>query len=339
MEMQTLRNTTLLHVNVSDFFRCMLSGNIFFSHFLNKETIAKGTVLLNVYHYVIAQMEKALDTCQSLETPVNAWDLAVAYYTGSLEGDDGQGVGKLLYTIADNHCQSFKTCGEHANEVNGHAKLNIDIFREFMKGQAFILDGKCNEARLIKERIEELMAVPLIQGVLRFAYIRSEMEGDNTDQAEGATLAAAVLPLVDYCGKKNSEIIYTAMAVGSEKPNFSKVKSTLEDSYSCLGVTCADIGGLWDKGNQKYYDGAGPCSGSGVGQSQKVGAIVGGTMGGFILAFVGFLFFLRKRSTKKHIMAPPTSDRSSPGYTTKLDDVNNQDEDDDLQEESLIDVI
>ena len=336
--MQTLQNTTLPHVNVSDLSLCMLSRNTFFSHFLNTEVIAQGTVLLIVYQYVIAQMEKALDACQSSKIPVHAWDLAVAYYTGSLEGDDGQGVGKLLHTMADNHCQNFKTCGENANAVHGHAKLNTDIFREFMKGQALLLDGKCNEARPIKERIEELMAVSLIQGALRFAYIRSEMEGDNTDQAEGATLAAAVLPLIRYCNTKYSDIIYNAMAVGSEKPDFSSVKSAFEGNYQCLGVTCADIGGLWDEGNQKYFDGAGPCSGSG-GPSQKVGAIVGGTMGGFILALIGFLFLLRKRSAKKHVMAPPTNDRISPGYTTKVDDTNNENDDDDLQEESLIDVI
>ena len=62
------------------------------------EAIKKGTAYMNIWMYVIREMEDALDDCKegcTLENcnddPVHAWDEAVAFYTGSLELTDGSG--------------------------------------------------------------------------------------------------------------------------------------------------------------------------------------------------------------------------------------------------------
>merc|ERR1712025_632762 len=47
--------------------------------------------------------------------------------------------------------------------------------------------------------------------------------------------------------------VKTAMSAG-----FATVKKAFESTYKCLGITCAQIGGLL-LGDPKYYEGAEPC--------------------------------------------------------------------------------
>jgi hypothetical protein len=118
--------------------------------------------------YVIRQMEYALDLCQNEvlqgnQDSASAWDEAVAYYVGSLEGTDGKGDGVLLYDLADKQCINFRTCGEYSNSPTGTSSINIQVMRAFKAGQNDLRTGQCDAARLRKEEIETLMAVPLIQ--------------------------------------------------------------------------------------------------------------------------------------------------------------------------------
>jgi hypothetical protein len=216
------------------------------------EAIRKGTAYMNVWMYVIREMEDALDDCKEACTiencnddPVRAWDEAVAFYTGSLEGQEGSGDGKLLYALANKLCINFNTCGEFADEVEGTAHVNIEIFRQFLDGSRRLLAGECASARANKERIEELMAVPLIQGTLRYAY-ETDMatQVDEKSDAEGAVFAAAVLPLVHACDKDAADTIYRNMKTGQNgSARFAEVKAAFEKTYSCLKVRCEDVGG------------------------------------------------------------------------------------------------
>merc|ERR1712025_1001042 len=47
--------------------------------------------------------------------------------------------------------------------------------------------------------------------------------------------------------------VKTAMSAG-----FAEVKKAFESTYKCLGITCAQVGGLL-LGDPKYYEGAEPC--------------------------------------------------------------------------------
>lgn len=199
------------------------------------EIIKKGTAYMNVWMYVIRELEDAIEDCRTgcaaldddcNADPVHAWDEAVAFYTGSLEGTDGSGSGHLLYSLADKRCVNFRTCGDLANTDSGTSHVNIEIFRQFQDGLQKILTGQCDAAKEIKVRIEQQMAVPLIQGTLRYAYKRDlEFEVDDPKaEAEGAAFAAAVLPLVHACDKFDADIIYSNMAVGSVNVDFSEVK-------------------------------------------------------------------------------------------------------------------
>lgn len=156
------------------------------------EFLMKGTVILNLWMRVIRQLEYALDVCVSgvigrNDDAILAWDEAVAYYAGSTEtgyvdstDDDhvnNDKEGNLLYALANNNCNAFQTCGESGNMPHGTAFVNFKIMQAFQEWQCvrleqLVLAVTRNKART--RSIVNLMKVPLIQGTLRHAHLRSE---------------------------------------------------------------------------------------------------------------------------------------------------------------------
>jgi hypothetical protein len=214
--------------------------------------------------YVIREMEDAVDDCQAgcvdcNDDPVHAWDEAVAFYSGSLEGVDGAGSGKMLYALADKRCKNYKTCVGGTN--SGTSVVNRELMELFKLGQAKLLQGKCSEVPGVMKDIVEWMTVPLVQGALRYAYKVAELQGKSKEKAEGAAFSAAVLPLVDSCKPSAATLIAKNMNIDSATPmtdGFAAVKDAFESTYSCLGITCAQVGGLLVT-ETTYYDGFGPC--------------------------------------------------------------------------------
>jgi hypothetical protein len=233
------------------------------------EAIGKGIDSLNVYMWVSLELEDALASCQdycdekecSMDA-VRSWDKAVAYMAGSLEGPDGLGQGVFLYGLADKQCVNFKTCGDLADANEGTAHTNIELIRQFEAGVRHLLTGKCSAARDNKKRIEQLMAVPLIQSTLRYAYINEfEVDAGDQEDAQGATFAAAILPLIHFCDPDDAQRIYDEMKIGTGRAtSYVAVKGSLERNYPCLGLRCGDVGGLWDPVSRQHFVAARPCS-------------------------------------------------------------------------------
>lgn len=257
---------------------------------------------MNVWMYVIREMEDAIDDCDNSCLDCNggsahAWDEAVAFYSGSIEGADKQGTsdGVFLHSLADKRCINFRTCGEDRDEVDGLSAINLEIFRYFNAGKNDLLAGRCSSAKNYKEKIEKLMAVPLVQGTLRYAYITDKQPSGEKEEAEGAVFAAAVLPLVHACNAADAEVIYNNMAVGSGGADFGEVRLAFERNYECMGITCEDVGGLWN-GDSDYLPDAAPCTSS----SNKTGAIVGGVLGGLAAALIAVFVWVRCRNRGAH---------------------------------------
>jgi hypothetical protein len=205
----------------------------------------------------------------------------------------------------------FRTAGENGDSLEGTSYINIQVVREFQRAQLFLLENDCASAENTKTKIVNLMKVPIIQGVLRYAYIR-EFENPGTvdlslkAEAEGATFAAAVLPWVHACERVDADIMYDIMRVGSEpsqQDSFRHVKEALERNYKCMGISCADVGGLWTVDG--YAPGAKPCgngaSGANSGDDNQAGVIAGSIIG--VSIGLGLLIFAwwssRKSGTEK----------------------------------------
>eukprot|EP00986_Skeletonema_menzelii_P017878 scaffold22567_cov150-Skeletonema_menzelii.AAC.1 len=100
----------------------------------------------------------------------------------------------------------------------------------------------------------------MIQGSLRYAYKVDKLQGGEKEKAEGAAFAAAVLPRVHAANNEAAAKIYSNLRVGASNTNFQEVKAAFESVYPKLGLTCADIGGLWNEAGKGYYPGMEPCT-------------------------------------------------------------------------------
>ena len=275
------------------------------SHTLT-EAAKKGSAYMNTAMYVIRELEDALDDCEASSSTrnggsVQALDEAVAFYTGSLEGQDGSGDGVQMYALAEKRCADFKTCGDKGIFTKGDARMNIDIFRQFELMQRNLNVGNCAKARKNKEEIETQMMVPLVQGTLRYAWKKANEESTvgEKEEAEGATFAAAVLPYVARCSEADAASIFNNMKPGSGfGGDYLAVKGAFERNYGCMGITCTDVGGLYDDANAMWFVGAAPC-----GDNKKRGVngalIVGLSIGGVIALGLICLFIKRRRSASE----------------------------------------
>jgi hypothetical protein len=303
-------------------------GNANFAEFSTKgalaEAISKGASYMSVLMYVIRELEDAITDCSAEcaigscnDAPVHALDEAVAFYVGSLEGKDGSGDGVLLYNLADKRSVDFRTAGEDGDALVGTSYINIQIMREFQRAQLFLLEGDCSSTEVNKQNIVNYMKVPLVQGALRYAFVRnyespSTVELVEKAEAEGASFAASILPWVHACSEVDADIIYDNLRVGSRPENvdFVAVKKAFERNYKCMGITCGEVGGLWSVDG--YLPNAKPCgtgfsaSGSGIssGDDDKkagviIGSLIGVSFGLALLAFAWWSSCKSKGSTSK----------------------------------------
>merc|ERR1712224_706042 len=186
-------------------------------------------------------------------------DEGVAFYTGTLEGTDGSGSGKMIYALADKRCKNFGTCSGSTHS----SFVNEALFKQFTNGKVALQQGKCADVAPIKKLIVELMSIPLVQGSLRYAYKVAKLQGGSKEFAEGAAFSAAILPRIHTCDASAAKVISDNMnmeiaTTARLSAGYAAVKAAFESTYACLGITCAHVGGLILDGTE-YYDGAEPC--------------------------------------------------------------------------------
>ena len=63
--------------------------------------------------------------------------------------------------------------------------------------------------------------------------------------AEGWAFAAAVLPQIDQCSASAAKTVEDALDIAATGPvagGFAAVKTAIESTYPCLGITCEHVG-------------------------------------------------------------------------------------------------
>jgi len=272
-------------------------GNADFSdwgHVGRAESIKIGAVTMNTFMYVLREFEDAIGDCLAGDIEaVSNWDEGVALYTGSLEGPDGSPRGRLLHQMADDHCSVFKTCGIKGNDIEGVSKLNLDMLALFEQGQRHLLSFDCKPAEETKNKIANLMYVPLIQGVLNAAYRIEFLDGYQREQGQGAAFAAAVLPRVHFADPNAAKIIYKNMKVGAPSTSHREVKEAFRSVYRDLNIDCLHIGGMWNKAAGTYYKGGNTCD---VTKTEMTVLILSAIAGSILFALTGAFFYYRGRN-------------------------------------------
>jgi len=243
-----------------------------------REVIQKGIVYLNIFPYVIWEMQDAINDCNTGDVTMNdnsvhAWDEAVAFYTGSLEGvsqggNNGldsctDGDCELQFMLADKRCTNFGTCiaDYDGNDFAGYSKVNYDIIALFTRGRDQILGAahtlECPDINETMHEISGLMLIPFIQGVHRYLYKTSVSATPSSKEAgELFAFASAVLPFIDLVDADAAEMLFNrAWNLDYTSDYWKDIKYAIEDTYPSLGlgagrgvVTCAQVGELVESG-------------------------------------------------------------------------------------------
>merc|ERR1711935_217902 len=253
-----------------------------------KEVIQKGMIYLNIFPYVIWEMQDAINDCKagsltSNDAPVggasvHAWDEAVAFYTGSLEGTTKGGVtgysgGYLQYYLAEKRCENYGTCtasyNTNTDDFSGESKINEEIIALFQRGEAEITAAvdstsstKCDKPARTMEEIATKMLVPFIQGTFRYLYKTRTSSGRTAKQAgELFAFATTILPFIHAADPVAADMLYKHVWEMPASPeddakNYAHVISAIESTYPSLGfgagvgtIKCSDIGALGSLGN------------------------------------------------------------------------------------------
>jgi len=244
-----------------------------------REVIQKGIVYLNVFPYVIWEMQDAVNDCKTGDVNMNdnsvhAWDEAVAFYTGSLEGVSQGGSNgldecdddncMLQFMLADKRCKNFGTCTADfdGNDFTGYSKVNRDIFKLFTSGRdqilGFVYTETCPDITDTMNEISGLMLIPFVQGVQRYLYKTAVSDTPSAKEAgELFAFASAVLPFIDQVNQDAAEMLYErAWKLDYDTHDWVDIKHAIEDTYPLLGVgagvgvvTCAQVGELTDNSN------------------------------------------------------------------------------------------
>ena len=108
------------------------------------------------------------------------------------------------------------------------------------------------------------MTVPLVQSTIKYAWRADPTHGEDCSEDAGKTamtasdmcveswaagwaFAAAVLPQVHQCDAGAAEMLRANLDIAAAAPmkdGFVKVKTAIESTYACMGITCADVGAL-----------------------------------------------------------------------------------------------
>ena len=219
------------------------------------QAVKTATAYMATVMRIVAELELSLFACLGCNQEdccvdaIEHLDRAVALYTGSLEGASGTvGEGAGLYSLAELRGLDFLTA------PTGKSQVNIHIMEQLTQMQTALRDGSCASARSSKLMIAQQIFVPMIQSTIRWAWVLNETNADEAAEVQAMAFAASVLPIVSQCSPTDAETIYTQLQDAT--PDFASVKSAFEGTYECMGITCADVGGYWDTGNQNYYPGA-----------------------------------------------------------------------------------
>eukprot|EP00547_Thalassionema_nitzschioides_P006806 CAMPEP_0194220500 /NCGR_PEP_ID=MMETSP0156-20130528/28550_1 /TAXON_ID=33649 /ORGANISM="Thalassionema nitzschioides, Strain L26-B" /LENGTH=577 /DNA_ID=CAMNT_0038950565 /DNA_START=30 /DNA_END=1763 /DNA_ORIENTATION=+ len=247
------------------------------------QAIKIATLCLNIWMYITYKMDLAMNSCDdpSGEPDIASWDAAFALFTGSLDHvkeDHNETVsgnptkitrkakGHMFHSLTDELCTSFRTC-DSENGVEGPSTITVALLRGFRLGQEFLTTRECQVAKDVQRVMQNAMVVPLLQALLLHTYERIAATKVLWSEAKSTAYAAAVLPVLHACSESDAQVVHDIVSQhepdGSSRlltlKDFQSVKKALERNYECLGITCVDVGGLWDQSRATYMDGATPC--------------------------------------------------------------------------------
>ncbi len=187
---------------------------------------------------------QALNACeQGSDADVPQFlDRGFALYVGE-EQQTGDATGYSLYSLAEKMAAFFST----ENSNTGEASVNERIVKLYTDLQNnFVLNNPNNacendpiqvpkrfQAKV--QKIIHLTSVPIVQALLHYL---------NSNQPLYAEIhALQLIPLMGMCSRTHAETFQNIMVSNAYNSSaFPTLLQTIQASFDCLGITCADVG-------------------------------------------------------------------------------------------------
>jgi len=205
---------------------------------------AEAVVVLNLWMVVVHKVYSAVSLCKSKmngssleEGGVHVLDEAVAYWIGEDQMTGSAYEGHLLYALAEDMGSRFN------QDDGGQSIVNKKVLRLFNEAKDQItFANTCTihsrthiKLKHIADELVSVMTIPLLQGLIFYM---------NKGSAQGAKLyAVAVIPLLAGCDPQKYERLKEMLISQDYQASmFNEIMSLIQQCYSCLGITCDDIG-------------------------------------------------------------------------------------------------
>jgi len=200
----------------------------------------EAAVVLNVWMAVINELFQVKIQCKAnnMNMGLAALDKAAAMWIGEGQDSGVNDSGNLLYSLAEN-------AGERFDQDDGEAVVNSKIVDLFVEIQKDLRGGKCGDltgylnVRGQIRRMVSLMTIPLIQNLIHHTMNANLQHG--ADWVE--LYALATIPRIAVCNPEDYDQTLHLDVLREMTPEYAnQALAALERSYSCFGITCADVG-------------------------------------------------------------------------------------------------
>ena len=209
---------------------------------LDKTLAAEAAVSLNVWGYIVHELHNTVENCKNQklrdDDGVHSIDEAVAYWIGSGQQTGSGEKGHLMYALTERMAEMF------GQDDNGQAKANYSVLRLFKQAAIQVsLPSACvanvdTTLRVLRSVINKLiskMLIPQIQGLI--ASLK------QNDKPRVRIFSHAVVPFTAACNKPTFEYLKSKLITGQfNVVEVDEIIGRIESTYSCLDLTCDDIG-------------------------------------------------------------------------------------------------
>ncbi|KAG7374724.1 low iron-inducible periplasmic protein [Nitzschia inconspicua] len=200
----------------------------------------EASLVMIVWMAVANQLFQVLVECraQDRDSALAALDRAAALWIGAEQVEGSNDLGHLLYNLAEN-------AGERFGQDNGETWVNTQVVGSLLRLQNALLGGQCDDAQGYQQMRDDVkkiigyMTVPLLQNL-----IHHTMNVANEGRSDMVELyALGIIPRVAACDPKayDDELnldVLRDLTVAKQQ----EAISAIQKGYSCLQVTCADVG-------------------------------------------------------------------------------------------------
>jgi len=201
-----------------------------------------ASIVLNLWMAIVHVLNLSVDSCKEVyenkissrvANPVEFIDIAAAYWIGVDVTPELNFAGELLYKIADEMSLRFNQNSDIAS-VN---KMMIEHLNAMQQTSIVcsIEEQATQHLRILKDRIVQIMTIPLIQSLIHSIEIG--------DPVMAKMYAASIVPQILSCSPKiaqyfSDNFVWNEYSVDLKE----EALANLGEMFSCLGISCDDVG-------------------------------------------------------------------------------------------------